>query len=672
MSESKIPYSTRNYAEFRDEFMKLTRKYYPNIIKDFSDAAIGQWFIELLASVSDDLSYHIDRVFQETDLNSAQQASSLLQLARSNGLKVPGRKGALCEVEISCNLPLNEQGEGGTGNLRLADENYAPVIKKGTLFSTGMVIFELMYDVDFREQFDENGVSNRKIVPLRDANGNIISYTYTKLAVVQAGQSKIYKKVINSSDIKPFMEVLLQDRNIMGVESIIVKQDTNLTTDPIINEFMVDEESYLDKSGNPVERFFEVDSLIDQYRFGYVVQKVEPNEIKEGTYYNPLWEDCNYMDQEGNEVTYRRIAKGKWKRLKNKFITEYTDNWQLKVIFGAGIKNQYGEIPEDAENFTRYMMSRMEANDYMGVLPESESTMYILYRVGGGEESNIAKDTLTNIVYINYSICGNSEDGDNAKKIKDVQNSISVTNTTPSYGGKDEPTADELRYLIKYNNSSQNRCVTIHDYYAKIMEIPAKYGCPFRVGIIEENNKIVIYTLGLDYEGNLSNMLAETVAENIKEYLSNYKTLNDFIEIRSGKIINLKFEIDIFVDKAYDKDEVVKRVIETVIDYMDIRRHQMGEDIFLGDLQKEIGKLDGVSNLIEMRVYNPNTDGYSCDSITQQLVDVSDCCYNYSEAEQNIDRQIDLKASDMMLFSEANSMFEILNDNDIIVKVKQR
>lgn len=672
MSESKIPYSTRNYAEFRDEFMKLTRKYYPNIIKDFSDAAIGQWFIELLASVSDDLSYHIDRVFQETDLNSAQQASSLLQLARSNGLKVPGRKGALCEVEISCNLPLNEQGEGGTGNLRLADENYAPVIKKGTLFSTGMVIFELMYDVDFREQFDENGVSNRKIVPLRDANGNIISYTYTKLAVVQAGQSKIYKKVINSSDIKPFMEVLLQDRNIMGVESIIVKQDTNLTTDPIINEFMVDEESYLDKSGNPVERFFEVDSLIDQYRFGYVVQEVEPNEIKEGTYYNPLWEDCNYMDQEGNEVTYRRIAKGKWKRLKNKFITEYTDNWQLKVIFGAGIKNQYGEIPKDAENFTRYMMSRMEANDYMGVLPESESTMYILYRVGGGEESNIAKDTLTNIVYINYSICGNSEDGDNAKKIKDVQNSISVTNTTPSYGGKDEPTADELRYLIKYNNSSQNRCVTIHDYYAKIMEIPAKYGCPFRVGIIEENNKIVIYTLGLDYEGNLSNMLAETVAENIKEYLSNYKTLNDFIEIRSGKIINLKFEIDIFVDKAYDKDEVVKRVIETVIDYMDIRRHQMGEDIFLGDLQKEIGKLDGVSNLIEMRVYNPNTDGYSCDSITQQLVDVSDCCYNYSEAGQNIDRQIDLKASDMMLFSEANSMFEILNDNDIIVKVKQR
>ena len=73
------------------------------------------------------------------------------------------------------------------------------------------------------------------------------------------------------------------------------------------------------------------------------------------------------------------------------------------------------------------MMSRMQANDYMGVLPESGNTIYIMYRVGGGEESNIARDTLTNIVYINYTICGNSSDPDNAKKMKDVQNSISVT-----------------------------------------------------------------------------------------------------------------------------------------------------------------------------------------------------------------------------------------------------
>ena len=699
MSDNKISYLNRNYADFRDAFMKITKQYYPDILSDFSDASIGQWFIELIASAADDLSYHIDRTFQETDINSAQKLSSLMNIARTNGVKIPGREGAICEVELSCNLPLYKQGENSNGNLSVADESYAPVIKRGTLFSTGIVMFELTEDVDFSEQFDNEGISNRTITPVRDSNGNITAYKYTKTAIARAGQSKIYKKVIEDGDIKPFMEVMLQDDDILGVDSIIVKDGTDLTTDPIISDFNVDAESYKDQSGKTIQRYFEVDSLVEQYRFGHELQEVDINNIGsdgalsyEGDYinnytytnadsenlkyYNPIWENYTYNDEDGNEVVYRRIAKGKWKRLKNKFITEYTNNWNLKIIFGAGIRNEYGNIPtkeDGASNYTQYLMSRMQANDYMGVLPESGKTMYVLYRVGGGESSNIAKNTLTNIVYINYSICGNTEDSENTSKIKNVQTSISVTNTSPSYGGKDEPTEDELRYIIKYNSASQNRCVTINDYYSKIESIPAEYGCPFRFGIVEENNKIVIYALGLDYNGNLKKELSKTVSENMKEYLSKYKMINDFIEIRSGKIINLKFEIDIFIEKSYDKSEVSKRVIEKVADYMDIRHHDMGEDIFLGDLNKELGKLDGVLSVIKMKVYNPVGNGYSSDSITQELIDPSNCCYSeYDESETNYNNQIDLDASDMVLYNEANSMFEILNENDIVVRVKQR
>lgn len=681
MSNSKIPYSTRNYDDFRTAFIELTKKYYPDMQKSFNDASVGQWLIELLSAIGDDLSYHIDRTFQETSLDSASTTSSLLSIARNSGLKIPGKKGALCEVEISCELPLNEQSSTSTGSLRLADENYAPVLKRGTLFSTGFVTFELMENIDFSEQFNSDGYSDRKIEPVRDSNGNIINYKYTKLAVVVAGQSKIYKRTVESSDIKPFMEITLSDTDIMDVESIIVKPGINLNTDPSIDEFGVDSEEYLDKSGTTIQRFFEVDSLVDQYRYGYEVEGIDTSSVydksdivDDGLYYSPIWEDLTYNDENGDEVTYRRLVKGQWKRLKNKFITEYTDNWKLKVIFGAGIRNEYGTIPTDAENFTQYLMSRMQANDYMGVLPDADSTIYILYRSGGGEETNIAAGSLTNIIYMNVSICGNSDDDENASKISAVKESLAVTNPTPSYGGKDEPSTEELRYLIKYNSAAQNRCVTIRDYYSRLAQLPAKYGCPFRVGIVEENNKIVIYALGMDYNGNLSNVLAETVADNMKEYLSGYKTICDFVEIKSGRVINLKFEIDIYVDKAYEKEEVVKEVIEEVMDYMDIRRHQMGEDIFLGDLQKEISNLDGVQNLIDMRVYNPVSDGYSDDEITQELVDISDCCYSdeYEESGTNYDRMIDLKKSDQTLYSDANSMFEILDENDITVKVKQR
>ena len=248
-----------------------------------------------------------------------------------------------------------------------------------------------------------------------------------------------------------------------------------------------------------------------------------------------------------------------------------------------------------------------------------------------------------------------------------------MTNTTPSYGGKDEPSSAEIRHMIKYNSAEQNRCVTLNDYKSRIQKIPAKYGLPFRFSVNEENNKVVIYTLGLDYNGKLTRLLAETVANNIKTYLSHYKMLNDFIEIKSGKIINIAFRLTMYVDKSYSKSEVTKRVIDMVYDYMDIRNHQMGEDIFLGDLSKEIGKLDGVQNLVSIKCYNKvgnGGDGYSTDTINQPLISISDCCNDeYAESDINFDNQIDLDSSDYTLIGDSMSMFEIRDKNHDIAPV---
>ena len=262
------------------------------------------------------------------------------------------------------------------------------------------------------------------------------------------------------------------------------------------------------------------------------------------------------------------------------------------------------------------------------------------------------------------AIDGNCNDTNDARKKAAVRNSIEVTNPSQSYGGKDAPTNEEIRFMTKYISAAQNRCVTLSDYYARLMEMPAKYGLPFRVGVVEENNKVVIYSLGLDADGRLTSLLSERVAENMKEYLSNYRMINDFIEIRSGRIINLAFEVDIYVEKSYDKSEVSKRIIDLVREYMDIRKHQMGEDIFIGDLEKEISKLDGVQNLIELRCYNKVGNGYSDTQISQQLVTNTDSTYPSDE--------IDLRESDKTLFSEAGSMFEIRYNNDITVGIKSR
>ena len=693
MAENKISYLNRNYDEYRKSIIEIARQYYPDVFANLNDASIGAWLVDILADIGDNLNYHMDRTVQETSLMAANEFSSIQDIARSNGLRIPYKKAALVEIELSCRLPLYDNKNNSYGSLSEADERYAPYVKRGTQFSNGTTTFELTSDIDFKEQFNEDGISNRQIIPNRDSNGNIISYTYKKLGVASACQTKVMKQILTANEIKPFMEILINDSNVIGIESIILKQGTNINTDPQYSEFYIDEEEYLDKTGKPVKRFFEVDNLIEQYRFGYEIETTNEglpigditiDGVKHKNYYNPVWEISEkheITDNEGNiqeVIPIRMVTKGQWKPLKHKFISEYTDDWKLKVIFGPGIENQYGKIPTESKEFTQYQMSRMEANDYLGVLPEPNSTLYILYKIGGGEISNIAEGTLTNIIGLNMEIDGCASEPGNSEKIRRVRSSMEVTNTTPSYGGKEAPTKEEIKYMIKYNASSQNRCVTLKDYIAKIDQIPAKYGCPFRYSVIEENNKVVIYTLGLDYEGHLMNFLAETVAENIKEYLSKYKMINDFVEIRSGKIINLSFRVKVYVDKSYDKSEVTKRIIDMIYDYMDIRRHMMGEDIYIGDLQKELSKLDGVENLVNIRIFNKigSAAGYSDDASTQQMVDYTACNYDdYEEYESETtgENEIDLRKSDYTLFSEANSMFEIkYKNNDIKVEVRTR
>lgn len=663
----KISYLARNFDDYRKELRNFTEKYYPNMTDTYDDASVGQWFLDMFASVADDLSYHIDRSYQETNINSAQMTSSIYNMARNAGLKVPGRKCAMCECEFSCEVPVNG-AYNEEASIQKPDINYAPIIKRGTLVSNGTSKFEVMEDINFAEQFDENGVSNRQIIPKKNANGQVEKYILKKLSVVVAGESKIYRKTIAESDIEPFMEVTLQDTNVCNVESIIVKDGTNFKVDPNINDFFIEDEFVQANTSNGVStdtyRFFEVESLADQYRFG---DELNSDGVPQG-------EEVEWTEADGTVVTTPFIYKGEWKPVKQKFITEFTDNGQLKITFGSGYGTPTLDGYEAQGYSTLWQISHLINNDNLGVLPKPNQTMFVLYRVGGGAESNVAKGAITNIIYSNVEISGDGSCSNyDLQTIAQVKNSIKVTNTSASIGGKDAPSVEEIKYMIKYNAFAQDRCVTIKDYYPRIMKIPPKYGCPFRVSTVEENNKVCIYTLYTDFQGHLTNALPNILVENLENYLSEYRMINDFVEIRSGRVINISFEIDLFVNKSYNKADVVKSVIDLVLDYMDINKHQMGEDIFVGDIIKEITQLDGVISLIELRAYNEYGTKYSQDQTSQDRVTMTSC--NYGETEDPADTserfQIDLINNDNVLYADVDAMLEVKYDNDVKVRIKQ-
>ena len=164
--EKKINYLARTFDDYKSELISFSNKYYPELADSYNDSSVGAWFIELVASVGDNLSYHTDRMYQETNINSATLKSTVLNIARTNGLKVPGPKASLCEIALSCVLPV---GDDRTGSIALPDWNYAPIVKRSTVVSAGNLNFQLSEDVDFGTQFNSDGFSNRTFVPRRDS-----------------------------------------------------------------------------------------------------------------------------------------------------------------------------------------------------------------------------------------------------------------------------------------------------------------------------------------------------------------------------------------------------------------------------------------------------------------------------------------------------------------------
>lgn len=667
MSNKKINYLARSYDDIKSELIKFSKEYYPELSDHYNDASVGSWFLDLVSAIGDNLSYHTDRMYQENNIDSANLKSSVLNAAKINGVKVPGPKASMCEIELSCVLPVDQT------SISFPSWNDAPIIKMGSVVGNSSYQFELIEDVNFAEQFNMDGISNRKYTPNRNSNGVITGYTVTKTTLVMGGTNKIYKAVLLDSEVEPFMEVVLPEKNIMNVESIIFKEGSNFNSEPASYEYYIDEEEFrFGEEEISTYRFFEVNSLSDQWRFGSISNITNQGIVT--PYDNEKYEDYTEGSETTSSQRTTRYFKGQWKPITQKFITEYTDNGYLKIIFGSG--TQPLNLDTTSGTYTQYaqhMMTKIMNNDLLGVLPKVGWTMFVLYRTGGGTAANLAQGSINTIINANTVFKANV----NERTKSQVMQSLKVNNISPSVGGKDMPSVEEIKFLTKYSIPSQDRCITVKDYKSKILQMHPRYGCPFRLNAIEDNNKIVISCLGLNSQGKLDNGLPNVMKDNIIEYLREYKTLGDYVEVKSGKIYNIGFEIDVFVDKNYTTSDVVKTVINKVKDYMSVQKHDMGEDIFIGDLEKEINLLDGVLSLIDLRVYAiyggtkhssdicPLPKGYDYNS--------NDCTIivdSFTLEDGSKSFRINLDEIDHLLYSDYDSMYEIVDDNDIKVRVK--
>jgi hypothetical protein len=604
MANNKISYTTRDFQGIRTELLNYVKTYYPELIQDFNDASVFSVFLDLNAAVADNLNYQIDRSIQETVLQYAQQRSSIYNIARTYGLKLPGQRPSVALVDFSVTVPAFGDKE---------DERYLGTLLRGSQVTGAGVVFENVYDIDFASPYNSQGYPNRLKIPNFNSNNVLVNYTITKREMVVNGITKVFKRVIGANDVKPFFELFLPEKNVLGVTSVLLKSGTEYTNIPTTAEFL-----------GLSNRWYEVDALAEDRVF--------------------IEDPTKVSDQPGIKV-------GKYIQTQDRFITEYTPEGFKKMTFGGGTNTAQDQLNQFTTLGVTLDLQRYSNNISLGSTLTPNSTLFIQYRVGGGLSTNLGTSVITQIGTVSFSVNGPSEATNSS-----VVNSLRCTNVTAAVGGAGVPSLEEIRNYVSFNFSAQKRAVTVQDYESLIRNMPAEFGAPAKVSITENDNKILIQILSYDTSGKLTNIVSNTLRQNIANYLSNYRMMNDYISIFTAEVIDLGVEVSIVLDSAQNSGQVISSVIDKISTYFNPQTRELGQNVYLSEIKSLIQNTNGVLTVAGLDVYNQVGGQYSS----------AETSMSYADAETKL-----ISTVDDTIFAQPSQVYQIrYPTKDIKVSVK--
>ena len=600
-----LNYNKRNFYELKEEIKGYIKQNYPDVFQNLDDNSVGSVFVDILAGTSEMLYFNLDRTFQETQLENAQLKKSLFNIAKNLGVKLPNKKASITLIDLDVIVPaLNDS----------YNDDYLPIVKAGTQFTNGSVSFELLNDIDFSSSLSVEGQPNRTIIPIQNNFSEVVSYRISKREIVYNGSTKIAKRYVSTEEAIPFYQIVLPEDDIIDITSIIIKSG-NITTTPTDDEFNDQDLQY-----------FQVDFLAESEIF------IETSPV----------------------ISENGVRKGYWKKTKKKFIKEFNENGNCRITFGGG-SNAMNVFNNTLENLGEF--SKIESYLYNTALGEkvpANSTIFIKYRTGGGFNTNLGPNSITNITNKNMIV-----NGPNSNVNQAVINSLVCNNPIPALGGKDALSIEEIRNMISYNYGAQNRAVTLEDYYAILFKMPGKYGVPFKFITSLRNNKIIYNIIGLDSDTHLTNTSTDVLKQNISEFLTHYRMVNDYIEVEDGQIYNLSYQINVLVEKTTNNDyEIIAKVIKEVLDFHSIYKARIGEDMYIGRLIEAVNNVPNVININSIKCFNKVGGNYSNNEMQTPFLN-----------NNNTIREIDL--SDGTLYNSYDGIFEIKYNTDVKITISK-
>lgn len=566
MAIKNIKYINKDFSEFKANLVDYAKTYFPTTYNDFSPASPGMMFIEMAAYVGDVLSFYLDNQIQENYLQFARQSNNLFELAYMFGYKPTITGVATTNIDFYQKVPSKL-----SGSTYIPDFDYSLFISENsTVSSTDGTSFLVNSPVDFTV----SSSSDPTEITIYEVSGNNPSYFLLK-KTRKAISAAINTKTFSFGSPVKFSTVEINSQNVVGVLDCV------------------------DSEGNT---WYEVDHLGQEMIF---------DSIK-----NTNINDSNLSQYSGDTPYLLKL-----KKIQYRFTTRFKNSTTLQIQFGSGTTSDSDEVIvpnpdnlgiglpfEQTKLTTAYSPVNFLFTDTYGVAP-SNTTLTFRFLTGGGVTANVSANTLTalngNITFLNNTL--------NSTTANNIFASLAVTNPRAASGGGDGDSIEEIRQNSSVNFASQLRNVTQNDYLVRILSMPAGYGIiskayvePVKAQNISagESNAILdLYVLTYDINKKLTTA-SLALKQNLITYLSEYRMINDSINIKDGFIVNIGINFDVIILPNYNNNDVLTRCITALQTYFDINKWQINQPIILRELNILLDKIEGVQTIKSIEITN--------------------------------------------------------------------
>ena len=118
-----------------------------------------------------------------------------------------------------------------------------------------------------------------------------------------------------------------------------------------------------------------------------------------------------------------------------------------------------------------------------------------------------------------------------------------------------------------------------------------------------------MYCVSTDSQGKLIKT-NQTIKNNLKTWLNNYRMINDTVDILDAYIINVGIEFVVKAISGANKSDVLASVTNTIAQKMS-EGFFIGEPLYVTDIYSEVKKLQNVLDVVSVKIFNKSGGQYS-------------------------------------------------------------